>query len=155
MRLLLRHSDKRQRVENGLALDFQFSREIVDSNLTHPAFRFPALGLHCDLTESAFCTRTFSNMYARAMVIRLFREQNLAAHALFLLTQLQRPRIHQGPLRLLPPPLQRQPLPSPLRFPRELLPRPLQVQQELLLRPQPRLPQTHPRGWQNNYSPLD
>src|SRR3954465_9909886 len=40
MRLLLRHSDKRQRVENGLALYFQFSREIVYSNL-HPTFLFP------------------------------------------------------------------------------------------------------------------
>jgi hypothetical protein len=111
MRLLLRHSDKRQRVENGLALHFQFSREIVDSNLTHPAFRFPALGLHRDLTESALCTRTLSNMSARAMVIQFFREQNLAAHALVLLTQLQRPQIHQGLSRLLPPPLQRRLLP--------------------------------------------
>jgi len=41
MRLLLRHPDERQRVENGLALDFQFSGEIVDSNLTHPAFPVP------------------------------------------------------------------------------------------------------------------
>jgi uncharacterized protein YwbE len=38
MRLLLGHSDERQHVENGLAFDFQLSGEIVDSNLTHPAF---------------------------------------------------------------------------------------------------------------------
>ncbi len=38
VRLLLRHSDQRQRVENGFALDFQFPGEIVDSNLAHPAF---------------------------------------------------------------------------------------------------------------------
>jgi hypothetical protein len=41
MRLLFGHSDERKRVENGLALNFQFSGEIVDSNLTHPAFRTP------------------------------------------------------------------------------------------------------------------
>jgi hypothetical protein len=38
VRLLLRHSDQLQRVENGFALDFQFPGEIVDSNLAHPAF---------------------------------------------------------------------------------------------------------------------
>ena len=36
VRLLLRHSDFGKDVENGLALDFQFPRQIVDSNLTHP-----------------------------------------------------------------------------------------------------------------------
>ena len=41
MGLLLGHSDERQHVENGLALDFQFSGEIVDSNLAHPAFLVP------------------------------------------------------------------------------------------------------------------
>jgi hypothetical protein len=41
MRFLLGHSDERQHVEDGLALDFQFSCEIVDSNLTHPAFLVP------------------------------------------------------------------------------------------------------------------
>jgi hypothetical protein len=40
MRLLLGHPDLRQRVQNGLAFDFQFSREIVYSNLTHPTFLF-------------------------------------------------------------------------------------------------------------------
>jgi len=30
---LFRHSNFRQRVENGLAFDFQFSRQIVNSNL--------------------------------------------------------------------------------------------------------------------------
>src|SRR5581483_8102515 len=141
MRLLLRHSDKRQRVENGLALDFQFSREIVDSNLTHPAFLFPALGIHRNLTESALCTRTLSNLSARAMIIQLFREQNLAAHALVLLTQFQRPQIHRGLPRPLLPPLPRRLLRLPLQFPPELP------------RPQPRLPQSHPRGWRSNYSP--
>jgi hypothetical protein len=43
MRLLLGHSDMWQRIENRFALDFQFPGEIVDSNLTHPAFLFPAL----------------------------------------------------------------------------------------------------------------
>ena len=41
--LLLRHSHQRKRVENGFALDFQFSGKIVDSNLTHPAFHFSVL----------------------------------------------------------------------------------------------------------------
>jgi hypothetical protein len=41
MRFLLGHSNERQHVENGLALNFQFSGEIVDSNLTHPAFLVP------------------------------------------------------------------------------------------------------------------
>jgi hypothetical protein len=43
VRLLLRHSHHRKRVENGFALDFQLSCKIVDSNLTHPAFRFSVL----------------------------------------------------------------------------------------------------------------
>jgi hypothetical protein len=38
MRLFLSHSDERQHVENGFALDFQLSGEIVDSNLAHPTF---------------------------------------------------------------------------------------------------------------------
>jgi hypothetical protein len=41
VRLLLGHADERQHVKNRLALDFQFSGEIVDSNLTHPAFLTP------------------------------------------------------------------------------------------------------------------
>jgi hypothetical protein len=43
MRLLLGHSDERQHVENRLALDFQLSGEIVDSNLAHPAFLVPRI----------------------------------------------------------------------------------------------------------------
>jgi hypothetical protein len=43
MRLFLGHPDMRQRVENRFALHFQFPGKIVDSNLTHPAFLFPAL----------------------------------------------------------------------------------------------------------------
>jgi hypothetical protein len=38
MGLLLRHPDGCQRVENGFALHFQLSGEIVNSNLAHPAF---------------------------------------------------------------------------------------------------------------------
>jgi hypothetical protein len=41
MRLFLGHSHLRQHVENGLALNFQLAGKIVDSNLTHPAFRGP------------------------------------------------------------------------------------------------------------------
>jgi hypothetical protein len=36
MGLLLGDPDFCKHIENGLALDFQFSRQIVDSNLTHP-----------------------------------------------------------------------------------------------------------------------
>ena len=57
--LLLGHSHERERVENSLALYFQLSGEIVDSNLAHPAFLYPAfcLGLHFGLTESIVCVR--------------------------------------------------------------------------------------------------
>jgi hypothetical protein len=43
MCFLLGHANVRQCVENGFALDFQFPGKIVDSNLTHPAFRISAL----------------------------------------------------------------------------------------------------------------
>ena len=43
MTLLLGDSDFRKHVENRLTLDFQFSRQIVDSNLAHPPF--PSYGL--------------------------------------------------------------------------------------------------------------
>jgi hypothetical protein len=36
--LFLGDSDNREHIQNGFALDFQFSCEIVDSNLTHPPF---------------------------------------------------------------------------------------------------------------------
>ena len=39
--LLLRDSDKREHIKNGLAFYFQLSCEIVDSNLTHPPFLVP------------------------------------------------------------------------------------------------------------------
>ncbi len=132
MRLLLSHSDKRKRVENGLALDFQFSREIVNSNLTHPTFLFPALGLHRSLTESTWCTRNISNLLARAMVIQLFLERNLPVPARdFLRTQLPAaPRLLRRQLpRLLAERLRPRPRPR-------LLPRPAQF-------PTP--------GWRNNY----
>jgi len=45
MRLLLGHPDQWQHVEDGLALDFQLSGEIVDSNLAHPAFLAPRVVL--------------------------------------------------------------------------------------------------------------
>ena len=38
MGLLLSHPDERQHIENGFAFDFQLPCEIVNSNLTHPAF---------------------------------------------------------------------------------------------------------------------
>lgn len=53
MGLLFGNADFGQYIQNGLALNFQFSCEIVDSNLTHPSYyllRFP-LSFHCNLTE--------------------------------------------------------------------------------------------------------
>ena len=41
MALFLGNSDFGKHIENGLAFDFQFSRQIVDSNLAHPPFRPP------------------------------------------------------------------------------------------------------------------
>src|SRR5262249_4413988 len=38
MRFLLGSTHHRQRIENGLALDFQLSGQIVNSNLGHPPF---------------------------------------------------------------------------------------------------------------------
>jgi hypothetical protein len=54
MGLLLGDSDFQQHVENRLALDFQFSGQIVDSNLAHrPRFlRTIPLSLHINLTVS-------------------------------------------------------------------------------------------------------
>jgi len=77
MGLLLRHPDDGKRVENGFAFNFQLPGEIVDSNLTHPAFLVlrVVLGLHRSLTESAFCTGTPSLISAPAsvnMIIQLF-----------------------------------------------------------------------------------
>jgi hypothetical protein len=43
VRLFFCHSDQRKRVENSFTLDFQLSGKIVNSNLTHPAFRFSVL----------------------------------------------------------------------------------------------------------------
>jgi hypothetical protein len=43
MRLLLRNPDFGKHIENGLALDFQFSRQIINSNLTHPLLDSSAL----------------------------------------------------------------------------------------------------------------
>jgi hypothetical protein len=39
VRLLLGDTDFGERVKNGLALDFQLTRQIVDSNLAHPPSR--------------------------------------------------------------------------------------------------------------------
>jgi hypothetical protein len=42
VRLLLGDSNFGEDIKNGLALDFQFPGQIVDSNLTHPPFLCPA-----------------------------------------------------------------------------------------------------------------
>jgi len=43
VRLFLGYPDQRKRVKDSLAFDFHFAGKIVDSNLTHPAFRFSVL----------------------------------------------------------------------------------------------------------------
>jgi hypothetical protein len=45
VRFLLGDTDDRQHIENRLALDFELSGEIVDSNLAHPAFLAPRVVL--------------------------------------------------------------------------------------------------------------
>ena len=40
VRLLLGNTDDRESVKNRLALDFQFPRQIIDSNLAHPLSLF-------------------------------------------------------------------------------------------------------------------
>jgi len=54
MGLLLGDSDFGKNVENRLAFDFQFSGQIVDSNLAHPLcfLRNIPLSLHINLTVS-------------------------------------------------------------------------------------------------------
>ena len=99
MRLLLGHPDKRKCVKDGLAFDFQFSREIVYSNLTHPTFLFPALGLHRSLTESTCCTR-ISSLFARAMIIQF--EPNLLALAQNFLALRRKPAVLRRQLPGLP-----------------------------------------------------
>ena len=63
MRFLLGDAHQRQRIENGFALDFQLPGEIVDSNLTHPAFLLRVWLMSSSRPHgvSAFCTRTGSN----------------------------------------------------------------------------------------------
>ena len=53
MRFLLGDADFGQYIENGFALDFQLSGQIVDSNLTHSPLSSSnsvPLSLHCNLT---------------------------------------------------------------------------------------------------------
>jgi urocanate hydratase len=42
VRLLFGDSNFRQNIEDGLAFDFQFPGQVVDSNLTHPPLLCPA-----------------------------------------------------------------------------------------------------------------
>jgi hypothetical protein len=87
------------------------ARSFIRTLLIRPFF-FSALGIHCNLTEPMLCTRIISNLRARAMIIRFFRERNLEARSLDLLllqTQFRRPQIQQRRWRPLP-----EPLPNPL-----------------------------------------
>jgi hypothetical protein len=54
VRLRLSHANCRQSIQNRPALDFQFPREIIDSNFAHPSlFVFPsALAVHCQPLRS-------------------------------------------------------------------------------------------------------
>jgi hypothetical protein len=67
MGLLLGDPDFKQHIENRLALDFQFSGQIVDSNLAHPLrfLRTIPLSLHINLTVSVF--RRVSNLHGNAL----------------------------------------------------------------------------------------
>jgi hypothetical protein len=95
------------------------ARSLIRTLLIRP-FLYSALrlGLHCNLTEPASCTRTLLKMSARVMTIQLFRERSrLLPHAL---------RSYRRPLQLLPTPRGRRSvrLPRQLRRP-SLPPRPL------------------------------
>jgi hypothetical protein len=51
VRLLFRYSNQDKNVKNGLALDFQFPGQIVDSNFAHPPCVFSKIRLdHHNLT---------------------------------------------------------------------------------------------------------
>ncbi len=113
VRLLLGHADDRQHVENRLALDFQFSGEIVDSNLTHPAFLAPFCAMESSQPHGVIFARTRVELFARDMIIRLFWEPKFApAHALDL-PQQHSPRELPLPKRI--PSLRRLPLLFQLR----------------------------------------
>jgi hypothetical protein len=53
VRLWFRHANRNQSIQNRLALDFKFPRQIVDSNFAHPSlFISPArLAVHISLIE--------------------------------------------------------------------------------------------------------
>ena len=59
MCFLLGDADFFQHIENRFALDFQLSRQIVDSNLGHPPLFLPnlPLSLHINLTVLIFSAR--------------------------------------------------------------------------------------------------
>lgn len=89
------------------------ARSLIRTLLIRPFFSPRALGLHRSLTESICGTRIPSKMSARAMIIQLFREQNLfPAHALDFRPRESRlrprPREQLLPLRRMLPPLLRQ-----------------------------------------------
>src|ERR1700686_3335822 len=131
------------------------ARSLIRTLLIRP-FLYPALrlSLHCILTESASCTRTPSQMCARAITIQFFRERShLSALALrFRLGRLRLPPSPQEPPLLLPRPLRRMPLQ------RQLPARLLHLQHHPLRSRLPsglplrRRPQPRP---QINYSPRD
>jgi hypothetical protein len=87
MGLFFRDTDFGKHIENRLAFDFQFSGQIVDSNLAHPPFRPPQLSrlsLHVNLTYAfALCApprrdaREVQNLLfllgGSAHLLRLFR----------------------------------------------------------------------------------
>jgi hypothetical protein len=53
VRLWFRHANRNQSIQNRLALDFKFSRQIINSNFAHPSlFVSPArLAVHISLIE--------------------------------------------------------------------------------------------------------
>src|SRR5271165_5808828 len=142
MGLLLRHPDDRQCVENGFAFNFQLPGEIVDSNLTHPAFLVLRVVLRSSSQPhgvSILHRHAIANVRAcprwHSMTIQLFPEpSHLSAHALPV-----RARRRFRPRRLRLPPSPQQSL--PVHLPRPLRPR-----------PQPAHPALSSRS---NYSPRD
>jgi hypothetical protein len=91
MALLLGDSDFRKHIENGLALDFQLSCQIVDSNLAHPPFRPP----DCSAKSSyqprvSFQVRASASVCAKEphLLLLLGRSRLLRGFSTFFLTSM-------------------------------------------------------------------
>ena len=83
MRFLFCDSDLWKYIENCLALDFQFSSQIVDSNLGHPPFISSGLSRYVFIATSR---RQFQlHAQSASLLLRLFLGGSLLLSGLFCL----------------------------------------------------------------------